>query len=84
LSYQGCKPDTDTEKGIFLETWKFLRWVEVEWLVPRLKMRNGEDFSYIGSMLPLMYQLMAVKNTSFPEMECNGGVVVNIPEIVED
>ncbi|GKB76326.1 hypothetical protein Tco_0943221, partial [Tanacetum coccineum] len=62
----------------------FLRWVEAEWLVSRLKMRNGEDFSYFGSMLPLMYQLMAVKKTSFPKMEYSGSVVASIHDVVED
>ncbi|GJY07180.1 integrase, catalytic region, zinc finger, CCHC-type containing protein [Tanacetum coccineum] len=62
----------------------FLRWVEAEMVVPRLKVRNREDFSYIRCMMPLVYQLMAVKNTSFPEMECSGSVVVNIPDVVED
>ncbi|GKA75168.1 hypothetical protein Tco_0781546 [Tanacetum coccineum] len=62
----------------------FLRWVEAEWLVSRLKMRNGEDSYCIGSMLPLMYQLMAVKKTSFPEIEYSGSVVTSIPDVVED
>ncbi|GJS36753.1 hypothetical protein Tco_0535135 [Tanacetum coccineum] len=46
--------------------------------------RNGEDFSYIECMLPLMYQLMAVKKTSFPETECSGSIVVSIPDVVKD
>ncbi|GJZ64759.1 hypothetical protein Tco_0621180 [Tanacetum coccineum] len=62
----------------------FLRWVEAEWLVSRLKMRNEEDFSYIRCVLPLMYQLMALKKTSFPEMEYSGSVVASIPDVVED
>ncbi|GJT29297.1 hypothetical protein Tco_0909572 [Tanacetum coccineum] len=73
-----------TMMHIILETSRFLTWVEAEWLVSRLKMRNGEDFSYIGSMFPLMYQLMAVKKTSFPEMEYSGSVVASIPDVVED
>nr|GEY16416.1 hypothetical protein [Tanacetum cinerariifolium] len=44
----------------------------LRWSVPRLKVRNEEDLSYVGCMLPLMYQLMAVKKTSFPKMECSG------------
>ncbi|GJT88666.1 hypothetical protein Tco_1070383 [Tanacetum coccineum] len=40
-----------------------------------VKVGNGEDFFCIGCMLPLMYQLMAVKKTSFPEMECSGSIV---------
>ncbi|GJT12663.1 hypothetical protein Tco_0859705 [Tanacetum coccineum] len=84
LSYQGCKSNTDTEKGSLWRCkdsqggWKLRR------IVPRLKMRNGEDFSYIRYVFPMMYQLMAVKKTSFPEMECGGSIVVNIPGIVED
>ncbi|GJQ96205.1 hypothetical protein Tco_0007344 [Tanacetum coccineum] len=46
-------------------------------------MRNREDFSYIECMLPLVYQLMAVKKTSFPEMECSGSIVVSIPDVVK-
>ncbi|GJS78160.1 hypothetical protein Tco_0728041 [Tanacetum coccineum] len=64
---------------------QFLRWVEAKINRPEdEKMRNGEDFSYIRCVLPLMYQLMAVKKTSFPETESSGSVVVNVPEIVED
>ncbi|GKE37983.1 hypothetical protein Tco_1461388, partial [Tanacetum coccineum] len=37
--------------------------------------RNGEDFSYIGCIMPLVYQLMAVKKTSFLEMKCSGSIV---------
>ncbi|GKA38540.1 hypothetical protein Tco_0731091 [Tanacetum coccineum] len=48
-------------------------------LVPGLKMGNGEDFSYVKCALPLMYQPMAVKKTSFPEMESSGSIVVAIP-----
>ncbi|GJZ66000.1 hypothetical protein Tco_0622696 [Tanacetum coccineum] len=40
-------------------------------------MRNGEDFSYIRCVLPLMYQLMAVNKTYFPETEGSGSVAVN-------
>ncbi|GJR30643.1 hypothetical protein Tco_1106875 [Tanacetum coccineum] len=43
--------------------WKLRR------IIPRLEMRNGEDFSYVRCALPLTYQLMAVKKTSFPELE---------------
>ncbi|GJZ11973.1 hypothetical protein Tco_0546732 [Tanacetum coccineum] len=46
-------------------------------------MRNGEDFSYIECMLPLAYELMAVKKTSFPEMECGGSIVVSIHDVVK-
>ncbi|GKA02907.1 hypothetical protein Tco_0675688 [Tanacetum coccineum] len=84
LSYQGCKPDTDTEKE---SSWRCKGsqggW-KLRWLVTRLKVRNGEDFSYIRCMLPLMYQLMAVKKTSLPEMECSGSIVVSILDVVED
>ncbi|GKA89400.1 hypothetical protein Tco_0811212 [Tanacetum coccineum] len=73
---------TDCMERVSCES--FLRWVEAEWLVSRLKMRNGEDFSYIGSMFPLMYQLMAVKKTSLSEMEYSGSVVASIPDVVED
>ncbi|GJV50987.1 hypothetical protein Tco_1446728 [Tanacetum coccineum] len=45
-------------------------------IIPRLEMRNGEDFSYVRCALPLTYQLMAVKKTSFPELESSGSVVV--------
>ncbi|GJS67666.1 hypothetical protein Tco_0682231 [Tanacetum coccineum] len=62
---------------------KYLRWVEAEMVSPESKGRNGEDFSYIEHMLPLVYQQMAVKKTSFPEMECNGSIVVSIPDVVE-
>nr|GEW41377.1 hypothetical protein [Tanacetum cinerariifolium] len=41
----------------------------------RLKVRNGEDFSYIECMSPLEYQRMVVKKTSFPEMECSGSII---------
>ncbi|GJW53381.1 hypothetical protein Tco_0097466 [Tanacetum coccineum] len=57
---------------------------KLRWLVPRLKMRNKAYFSYIRRVLPLMYQLMAVKKTSFPEMESSGSIVANVPRIVED
>ncbi|GJY61015.1 hypothetical protein Tco_0461672 [Tanacetum coccineum] len=57
---------------------------KLRWLVPGLEMRNGEDFSYIRCVLPLMYQLMAVKKTSFLETECSGSVVASIPDVVED
>nr|GEV79910.1 hypothetical protein [Tanacetum cinerariifolium] len=76
LSYQGCKPDTDTEKG---SSWRCKdssgRW-KLRWLVLRLKVRNEKDFSYIECMLPLKYQQMVVTETSFPKMECSGGIVV--------
>ncbi|GKA25037.1 hypothetical protein Tco_0711070 [Tanacetum coccineum] len=51
---------------------------KLRWLVPRLKVRNGEDFSYLRCVLPLMYQLMVVKRTSFPEMESSGTDSANI------
>ncbi|GKC27632.1 hypothetical protein Tco_1034926 [Tanacetum coccineum] len=54
---------------------------KLRWLVTRLKVRNGEDFSYIGGMLPLVYQLMAVKKTSFPETESSGSIVISIPDV---
>ncbi|GJT69211.1 hypothetical protein Tco_0105759 [Tanacetum coccineum] len=44
-------------------------------------MRNGEDFSYVRGVLPIVYQLMAVKKNSFPEMESSGSIVVNILDI---
>ncbi|GJS61208.1 hypothetical protein Tco_0655992 [Tanacetum coccineum] len=40
-----------------------------------VKVGNGEDFFCIGCMIPLIYQLMAVKKTSFPETECSGSIV---------
>nr|GEZ68439.1 hypothetical protein [Tanacetum cinerariifolium] len=43
--------------------------------VPRLKMRNGEDFSYIRCVIPLVHQLVVVKKTSLPKTECSGRVV---------
>ncbi|GJR64370.1 hypothetical protein Tco_0010435 [Tanacetum coccineum] len=46
LNYQGCEPDTDTEK-------------ESSWRCKYSK----------------IYQLMVVKKTSFPEMECSGNIV---------
>ncbi|GKA76764.1 putative ribonuclease H-like domain-containing protein [Tanacetum coccineum] len=57
---------------------------KLRWLVTRLKVRNGEDFSYHRCMLPLTYQLMAVKKTSFPEMECGGSIDISIPDAVKD
>ncbi|GJT57588.1 hypothetical protein Tco_0992642 [Tanacetum coccineum] len=56
---------------------------KLRWLVPRLKVRDGEDFSYIECMFPLKYQLMVVKKTSFPEMECSGSIVSSILDVVE-
>ncbi|GJZ41015.1 hypothetical protein Tco_0587901 [Tanacetum coccineum] len=41
-------------------------------------------FCKIAKVLPLVYQLMTVKKTSFPEMKNSGSIVVNIPEIVKD
>nr|GEW90746.1 hypothetical protein [Tanacetum cinerariifolium] len=57
---------------------------KLRWLVSRLKVRSGEDLSYVRCMLPLMYQLMAVKKTSFLEMECSGSIVVSMPDVVDD
>ncbi|GJY91861.1 hypothetical protein Tco_0507643 [Tanacetum coccineum] len=54
-------------------------------IVPKQKyLRNGEDFSYRRRMLPLTYQPMAVKKTSFPEMECGGSIDISIPDAVKD
>ncbi|GJS84844.1 hypothetical protein Tco_0751385 [Tanacetum coccineum] len=75
LSYQGCKPNTDAEKGFSWRCKDSLGGWKLRWLVIRLKVRNGEVFSYIGCMMPLVYQLMAVKKTSFPETECSGSIV---------
>nr|GEY87532.1 hypothetical protein [Tanacetum cinerariifolium] len=47
-------------------------------------MGNEEDFSDIRCVLPLVYQLMAVKKTSFPEMKCSSSIVVSVPDVVED
>ncbi|GJW79607.1 hypothetical protein Tco_0143582 [Tanacetum coccineum] len=58
--------------------WKLRR------LVPRLKLRNREDSSYIRGVLAMVYQLMAVKKTSFPEMKSSDSIAVNIPEIIKD
>ncbi|GJW18496.1 hypothetical protein Tco_0025932 [Tanacetum coccineum] len=83
LSYQECKPDTDTENG---SSWRCKDsqggW-KLRWLVPRLKVRNGEDFSYFECMLPLKYQLMVVNKTSFPEIECSGSIVASTPDVIE-
>ncbi|GJY02884.1 hypothetical protein Tco_0361036 [Tanacetum coccineum] len=49
--------------------------IEIKVWVKLPEVRNGEDFSYIECMLPLAYQLMAVKKTSFPEMERGGSIV---------
>ncbi|GKG64810.1 hypothetical protein Tco_0665684, partial [Tanacetum coccineum] len=38
-------------------------------------MRNGEGFSYNRGLTSLVWQLMAVKKTSFPEMKCGGSIV---------
>ncbi|GJT92658.1 hypothetical protein Tco_1081503 [Tanacetum coccineum] len=57
---------------------------QLRWLVTRLKVRNGEDFSYCRRMLPLTYQPMAVKKTSFPEIECGGSIDISIPDVVKD
>ncbi|GKD22740.1 hypothetical protein Tco_1224443 [Tanacetum coccineum] len=57
---------------------------KLRWLVTRLKVRNGEDFSYRRRMLPLTYQPMAMKKTSFPEMECGGSIDISIPDAVKD
>ncbi|GJU49670.1 hypothetical protein Tco_1219225 [Tanacetum coccineum] len=70
-----------SEMGIQEST--LMQWV-LRRLVPRLKARNGEDLSDIGCVLPLTYQLMAVKKTSFPEIECSGSIVVSIPDVVKD
>nr|GEX57855.1 NBS-LRR protein [Tanacetum cinerariifolium] len=69
LSYQGCESDTDTEKGFPWRCKDSQGGWKLRWLVPRLKVRKEEDFSYIRCVFPMMYQLMAVKKTSFPEME---------------
>nr|GEU75149.1 hypothetical protein [Tanacetum cinerariifolium] len=45
----------------------------------RLKMRNGEDFSYVKCMLPLMKEPMAVRKISFPKMEGSDSIVVTLP-----
>nr|GEY07508.1 MAK10-like protein [Tanacetum cinerariifolium] len=45
------------------------------WLASRLKMWNGKTSHASNVCIPLTYQLMAVKKTSFPEMECSGSVV---------
>ncbi|GKD08880.1 hypothetical protein Tco_1188565 [Tanacetum coccineum] len=66
----GCK---DFQGG-----WKLRR------LISRLKLRSGEDFSYIRCVWPMVYQLVVMKKTSFLEMESNDSIVVDIPEIVED
>ncbi|GJU45250.1 hypothetical protein Tco_1202516 [Tanacetum coccineum] len=73
-----------TLKKDLLGVTRFPRWVVAKRIVPRLKMRNGEDFSYIRCVLPMMYQLVAMKKTSFPEMESSGSIVVNVPGIVKD
>ncbi|GJS48852.1 hypothetical protein Tco_0598973 [Tanacetum coccineum] len=54
---------------------RFLRWVEAKMVSPRLKVRNGEDFSCTRCVLPIIYPLMAVKKTSFPEKESSGSIV---------
>ncbi|GJR09829.1 putative reverse transcriptase domain-containing protein [Tanacetum coccineum] len=54
------------------------------WLVPRLKVRNEEDFSYIKRAMLALCQPKTVKKTSFPEMESSGSIVINIPGIVEE
>nr|GEU72336.1 hypothetical protein [Tanacetum cinerariifolium] len=63
---------------------RFLRWVEAEMVSLEVEIRNAEDFSYIRCVLPLMYQLMVVKKTSFLEMKCSGGRVESIPDVIED
>ncbi|GKB06633.1 hypothetical protein Tco_0834866 [Tanacetum coccineum] len=60
------------------------QWVDSEMVSPRLKVRNGEDFSYRRRMLPLTYQLMSVKKTSFLEIECGGSIDISIPDAVKD
>nr|GEV36019.1 hypothetical protein [Tanacetum cinerariifolium] len=81
--------------SLFRENWKnnamsdkssplkrrFLRWVEAKMVSPEVEMRNGEDFSCIRCVLPLTYQLMAVKKTSFPKMKCSGS---KVSEKIED
>ncbi|GJW88519.1 hypothetical protein Tco_0163859 [Tanacetum coccineum] len=37
-----------------------------------------------GIVVGILYQLMVVKKTSFPEMECSGCIVASIPDVVED
>ncbi|GKB24492.1 hypothetical protein Tco_0863893 [Tanacetum coccineum] len=69
---------------IFLEMQRFLRWVEAEMVSYEIEIRNGEDLSYRRRMLPLTYQPMAVKKTSFPEMECGGSIDISIPDAVKD
>nr|GEW97875.1 RNA-directed DNA polymerase, eukaryota, reverse transcriptase zinc-binding domain protein [Tanacetum cinerariifolium] len=56
---------------------------KLRWLVTRLKVRNGEDFSYIGYLMSLVYQSMAVKKTSFLEIESSDSIVVSIPDAIE-
>ncbi|GJT39616.1 hypothetical protein Tco_0939481 [Tanacetum coccineum] len=73
-----------TLKKYLLGVARFPRWVEAKRIVPRLKMRNGEEFSYIRCVLPMMYQLVSMKKTSFPEMESSGSIVANVPGIVKD
>ncbi|GKA86374.1 hypothetical protein Tco_0808085 [Tanacetum coccineum] len=51
------------------------------WLVPRLKVRNEEDFSYIKRAMLALCQPKTVKKTSFPQIESSGSIVINIPEI---
>nr|GEV00870.1 hypothetical protein [Tanacetum cinerariifolium] len=46
-------------------------------------MRKGEDFSCIRCVIPLEYQLVVVKKTSFPEIKCSGSVVVSIPDVIK-
>ncbi|GJR11371.1 hypothetical protein Tco_0794023 [Tanacetum coccineum] len=47
---------------------RIAHWVgwKLRWLVIGLKIRNGENFSYIGRMLPLMYQQEGREEDFFP------------------
>ncbi|GJX52504.1 hypothetical protein Tco_0280873, partial [Tanacetum coccineum] len=63
---------------------RFLRWVEAEMVSHEVESKNGEDFSYRRRMLPLTYQPMAMKKTSFSEMECGGSIDISIPDTVKD
>ncbi|GKB68344.1 hypothetical protein Tco_0929756 [Tanacetum coccineum] len=70
-------PGPSSPINILLKTSRFLRWVEAEKISHELKMINSEDFSYVRCVLPLMYQLMAVKKTSSLELESSGSAVAN-------
>nr|GEW75067.1 hypothetical protein [Tanacetum cinerariifolium] len=53
----------------------FLKWVKAEMVSPEVESEKWRRLLYIRCVLPLMYQLMAMKKTSFPEMKCNGSIV---------